>query len=169
MAEASDLVQSPMGRPQGRWNESRKVVTGSLEGNQENMSLDRLNRKLAYSALIALLALMVTENASAATPSLAAAASHGMSLNASGNACGAGENNYGELGDGTAVARWTPVPVVGLSSAIKGISTGQYHTVAVKNDGTVWTWGYNGYGQLGTGNNYDRLTPFSISGVSSVV
>lgn len=133
------------------------------------MSLNRLYRKLGYPLLIVLVFLMGTKGASAAALSLAAAASHGISLNAAGNACSAGENTYGQLGDGTAVARWTPVPVVGLSSSIKGISTGQYHTVAVKNDGTVWTWGYNGYGQLGTGNNFDRLTPFSISGVSSVV
>lgn len=133
------------------------------------MGFDWLLRKLVYSGLIVLLVLTAAESASAATPHLTASASHGMSLNASGTACSAGENGYGELGDGTAVARWTPVPVVNLSSAINGISTGLYHTIAVKNDGTVWTWGNNSYGQLGSGTTYDRLTPFSIIGVSSVV
>src|ERR1017187_3334127 len=133
------------------------------------MGFDWLLRKLVYSGLIVLLVLTAAESPSAATPHLTASASHGMSLNASGTACSAGENGYGELGDGTAVARWTPVPVVNLSSAINGISTGLYHTIAVKNDGTVWTWGNNSYGQLGSGTTYDRLTPFSIIGVSSVV
>ncbi len=31
----------------------------------------------------------------------------------------------------------------------KMVSAGISHTVAIKNDGTLWAWGYNGYGQLG--------------------
>src|SRR3990172_3720456 len=33
------------------------------------------------------------------------------------------------------------------------------HTVALKSDGTVWAWGYNGFGQLGDGTITDRHTP----------
>src|SRR5579862_2590939 len=133
------------------------------------MAFNRLLGKSVHTSLTVLSVLVAVSGAYAATPNLVASASHGMSLNALGTACSAGENTYGQLGDGTAVARWTPVPVVNLIGAINAISTGQYHTAAVKNDGTIWTWGNNSYGQLGDGNNYDRLTPFSISGVSSII
>jgi len=91
-----------------------------------------------------------------------------MSLNASGTACGAGQNEYGELGDGTLVNQWTPVQVTNLAGSLSAIATGQYHTIAAKSDGTVWTWGYNGYGELGTGNTVDHPTPASISASSGL-
>ena len=31
------------------------------------------------------------------------------------------------------------------------VAAGDLHSVALKSDGTVWAWGYNGYGQLGDG------------------
>ncbi len=37
---------------------------------------------------------------------------------------------------------------------------GTYHTVALKNDGTVWTWGYNYYGQLGNGSVNNSIYPY---------
>jgi len=130
--------------------------------------MDRLLRKMTYSALLAILGLAGVGGASAATPKLAATWAHALSLDASGTACGTGENDFGQLGDGTAVQRVTPVPVTNLLGSISGIATGQYHTVAVKTDGTVWTWGYNAFGQLGNGNTNDRVTPFSIAGLSAV-
>jgi alpha-tubulin suppressor-like RCC1 family protein len=38
----------------------------------------------------------------------------------------------------------------------------------LKNDGTVWAWGYNDDGELGDGKRKDRLTPFQIPGLSGV-
>ena len=86
---------------------------------------------------------------------LAASAGHGLSLNTSGTACAAGENTSGQLGDGTTVPyESTPTQVLNLVGTITSISTGAKHTVALKNDGTVWNWGNNQYGQLGIGNNF---------------
>jgi alpha-tubulin suppressor-like RCC1 family protein len=71
-----------------------------------------------------------------------------------------GDNNYGELGNGVwgGNAIWNFAgPVVdssggsGLLSGIVAISAGLYHSLALKNDGTVWAWGANNYGQLGDG------------------
>ncbi|MDR0791285.1 MAG: putative Ig domain-containing protein [Methanomassiliicoccaceae archaeon] len=42
------------------------------------------------------------------------------------------------------------------------ISTGYLHTVAIKADGTLWTWGSNTYGQLGDGTNNSRQLPAQI-------
>jgi len=38
-----------------------------------------------------------------------------------------------------------------LENRVIEISAGAYHTVALKEDGTVWSWGLNLYGQLGDG------------------
>jgi len=50
------------------------------------------------------------------------------------------------------------VRAIGVSNAI-AIAAGQYHTLAVKMDGTVMAWGRNNYGQLGDGTTTDRRTP----------
>jgi alpha-tubulin suppressor-like RCC1 family protein len=108
--------------------------------------------------------------ASAATANVTAANFHGITLSALGSACGVGQNEYGELGDGTnKINRNTLVPVATMVGALSAISTGYYHSVALKTDGTVWTWGYNGDGELGSGNNINRPTPFSVVGLTNVV
>jgi alpha-tubulin suppressor-like RCC1 family protein len=46
------------------------------------------------------------------------------------------------------------VPIaVNPMSGIVDIAGGYYHTVALKNDGTVWAWGNNVDGQLGDNTN----------------
>lgn len=40
-----------------------------------------------------------------------------------------------------------PVQVATLTD-VATISSNDYHTLALKNDGTLWAWGYNGYGEL---------------------
>ena len=42
------------------------------------------------------------------------------------------------------------------------ISAGGSHTCAVVSDGLVFCWGYNGFGQLGTGDTTDRLVPTAM-------
>lgn len=49
------------------------------------------------------------------------------------------------------------------------VEAGLAHTIALKNDGTVWTWGRNDLGQLGDGTTTDRYTPVQVSGLSSIV
>jgi len=34
--------------------------------------------------------------------------------------------------------------------------------LAIKTDGTLWAWGWNGYGQLGLGDTTNRLTPTQV-------
>ncbi len=43
------------------------------------------------------------------------------------------------------------------------------HTLLVGDDGSVWSWGQNEYGQLGLGNNSEQLTPVKISSLSGIV
>ena len=44
----------------------------------------------------------------------------------------------------------------------KSISTGFYHTIAIKTDGTLWAWGSNGGGQFGNGDTIDSKSPIQI-------
>src|SRR5262249_15513896 len=41
--------------------------------------------------------------------------------------------------------------------------------VALKNDGTVWTWGGNAFGQLGDGTNAAQVVPVQVSGLGGVI
>lgn len=66
-----------------------------------------------------------------------------------------GSGASGELGDGRSEPYAdhvsTPVPVAGISTAV-AITAGAYHACAVLDNGTVWCWGQNHYGQLGNGS-----------------
>lgn len=62
-----------------------------------------------------------------------------------------GTNFDGELGDGTKKDRTTPVAVKGLTDGIRGLDAGGYHTCAVTPSSGLKCWGYNQFGELGTG------------------
>ncbi|MBF0487187.1 MAG: hypothetical protein HQK98_03415, partial [Nitrospirae bacterium] len=61
----------------------------------------------------------------------------------------------------------TPVQVSGLTG-VTAVAGGFEHTIALTGDGTVWAWGYNGYGQLGDGTNTNSNTPVQVSGLTGV-
>lgn len=84
-------------------------------------------------------------------------------LLASGARCW-GRNRDGQLGDGSATDRPTPVGVRGLSG-VRAISTGYAHTCARTATG-VACWGYNGIGQLGDGTTTNRSFPVTARGVN---
>lgn len=80
-----------------------------------------------------------------------------------------GCNNYGALGDGTTEHRSSPVQVLtGVKSAAASAGSSNW-SAAIKENGTLWMWGNNNYGQLGKGEDYDdELTPAQVSGISNV-
>ena len=64
-----------------------------------------------------------------------------------------GSNECGQLGLGTVGAvAVDPQPAVGLPAAVRQVALGARHACAVLVDGTVWCWGNNFGGQLGTGS-----------------
>jgi alpha-tubulin suppressor-like RCC1 family protein len=93
---------------------------------------------------------------------------HSLALANDGTVWGWGTNAYGQLGDGTTTTRTIPVQVSGLTD-VKQIALGdQYFSMALKNDGTVWAWGYNASSQLGDGTATTRLTPIQITGLTGI-
>src|SRR5665213_1602411 len=54
-------------------------------------------------------------------------------------------------------------------AAVVSIAAGASHSLALKNDGTVWAWGDNGAGELGDGTTTQRNTPLQVSGLTGVV
>ena len=91
-----------------------------------------------------------------------------MALKSNGTVWDWGENQSGQLGDGTTTDRTSPVQATGLSG-ITAIAAGGGHGLAIKNDGTVWTWGFNLYGGLGDGTNTNHSTPAQISGITGAI
>lgn len=72
-----------------------------------------------------------------------------------------GWNKSGGLGDGTTTNRWSPVTVLGLTSATQ-LAVGSYHTCARLADGTARCWGDNSHGELGDGTTTQRPTPVAV-------
>jgi alpha-tubulin suppressor-like RCC1 family protein len=70
-----------------------------------------------------------------------------------GAAWGWGANDFGQLGLGfTSEAAPSPTPIPSLTD-VKEFAGGQYHTLALRADGSVWAFGSNYYGQLGVGTD----------------
>ncbi len=72
---------------------------------------------------------------------------------------GWGQNNFGQVGDGTTTTRTAPVE---LDPGYTVVAAGDKHTVAVRTNGTLWAWGVNGSGRLGDGTTTDRLVPTQV-------
>ena len=70
-----------------------------------------------------------------------------------------GSNANGQLGDNTVTSRSSPVQTVSGGTNWKQLSSGWTSTAAIKTDGTLWLWGNNGSGQLGTDDTTSRSSP----------
>ena len=70
-----------------------------------------------------------------------------------------GFNSNGQIGDNGISSYSLPTQTVATGINWKQASAGDRHTVGVKTDGTLWTWGNNSYGQLGDNSLVHRLSP----------
>ena len=87
---------------------------------------------------------------------------YSMAIKTDGTLWAWGYNSFGQLGDNTTSNRSSPVQVISGGTNWKQVSGGFGHTMATKTDGTLWAWGWNGYGQLGDGTNIDKSSPIRI-------
>ena len=75
-----------------------------------------------------------------------------------------GNNQDGQLGDGTTTARWSPVRIAPpLGYIWTQVAGGFWSSAALCSDGSLYTWGNNSFGQLGDGTTTARLVPVRIA------
>ena len=93
-----------------------------------------------------------------------AGAGQGLGLRANGTLWSWGSNSFGKLGDDTVGNKSSPVSVVGGFTDWVQVSAGDDHVVALRANGTAWSWGYNLYGRLGDGTTVHKSSPVSVVG-----
>lgn len=71
-----------------------------------------------------------------------------------------GNNANGQLADGTIANKLLPEVV--LTNAV-AVAAGEYHSLYLKSDGTLWAMGQNQFGQLGDGSTTERHAPVSVA------
>ncbi len=90
-----------------------------------------------------------------------------LAVKTNGTLWGWGRNPYGELGVGHKAEVYTAQQVAVGSTWSAISSDGVYHVLGIKSNGTLWGWGSNQYGQLGIGNNTERLVPTQAGTVTT--
>ena len=96
---------------------------------------------------------------------------HSLALRSDGTVWAWGGNISGHLGNGTTgttAEGLVPAQVLNLTN-VTAIAAGYWHSVALRRDGTVWAWGYNTFGQLGSlGGDSNIPRQAQISNVTAI-
>jgi alpha-tubulin suppressor-like RCC1 family protein len=94
---------------------------------------------------------------------------HSLGLKSDGSLWAWGFNAAGQLGFGPSdlVDRTTPVQVTPAGGNWVEIAGGNGHSAGLKSDGTLWTWGFNTWGQLGNGLPIAVYSPAQITTVDT--
>jgi alpha-tubulin suppressor-like RCC1 family protein len=89
---------------------------------------------------------------------------HSLAIGSDGNLYAWGDNQYGELGDGTTTDRYSPEAIT-LAAGVTptAIAAGYDFSLAIGSDGNLYAWGVNIDGELGDGTTTDRDTPEAIT------
>ncbi|XP_012252206.2 RCC1 and BTB domain-containing protein 1-like isoform X2 [Athalia rosae] len=86
-----------------------------------------------------------------------------VAVTESGDVYGWGYNGVGQLGIGSYVNQPNPTKVSALSGVvIEKVACGYAHTLALSDEGTLYVWGGNSYGQLGLGNKANASSPVKV-------
>jgi alpha-tubulin suppressor-like RCC1 family protein len=94
---------------------------------------------------------------------LSAGGTFSVGLTTSGIAYGWGNNNKGQLADGTTTQRTSPVTVVGGITTWRQLSAGRDFVLGRTSAGIAYAWGRN-YGMLGDGTTVSKSSPVTVVG-----
>ena len=80
-----------------------------------------------------------------------------------------GTNAVGQLGQGNSggADAMGPVRVASLGNEVVDVAIGGNHVCAVKQDESVWCWGYNQFGEIGDGTNTASPTPVQVGALKA--
>jgi alpha-tubulin suppressor-like RCC1 family protein len=90
---------------------------------------------------------------------LSAGRSHTSAIKTDGTLWTWGNGSFGRLGTNDTTTRSTPVTTFAGGTNWKQVSSGGFHTAAIKTDGTLWTWGSGANGRLGNRFTTQRNSP----------
>lgn len=96
---------------------------------------------------------------------IAAGLWHTMCITIDGRVYVFGGNQFGQLGTGASQGETLPRLLEDPcleSKLVKMVSCGARHSAILLEDGQVFSWGWNKYGQLGVGDSIDRNTPTQV-------
>src|SRR5690349_17347399 len=94
---------------------------------------------------------------------------HSLLLNEDGLVFSFGKNEYGQLGLGNKIDQTTPQLITSLENIrIKKISCGRDHSLLLSEDGLIYSFGFNQFGQLGLGNFDNQSTPQLIRSLENI-
>ena len=126
-----------------------------------------MNRAVKPAVLVLFLGLLTVVPARGARIlTVAAGCSHGLALKSDGTVAAWGYNGENDLGNGSFSNSAERIQVPGVTGVTAIAAGGEWaganypfgHSLALKSDGTVWAWGWNGFGQLGNGS-YESTNP----------
>src|SRR6185295_19712490 len=91
---------------------------------------------------------------------------HALAIKPDGSVWAWGLNSTKQLGDLPITGSEIPIAVKGLPGHAIGIAAGLDFSVALESDGSVWAWGQNDRGQLGSGTNTQSGKPARVTGLT---
>jgi alpha-tubulin suppressor-like RCC1 family protein len=94
--------------------------------------------------------------------------SHTFAISQAGLVYAWGNNNSGQLGDGTTTLRLSPVALDAFASPIS-LAGGADHSLFINPNGTVMTWGSNYLGQLGESTPVQRNLPGQVPNIADAI
>lgn len=105
---------------------------------------------------------------------ISAKRSHILALKSDGTLWAWGHNRHGQHGNGTATGDANspgpvPVQVSELTDPDAAIAAGYWHSMALKSDGTFWTWGRNEASELCDGTSINKSIPGKTTGVADLI
>jgi alpha-tubulin suppressor-like RCC1 family protein len=95
---------------------------------------------------------------------VSAGSCHSLGLRCDGTAWAWGYNGQGRLGDLSTINRSSPVSILGGFTDWCQVSAGARHSLAVRCNGTAWSWGSGSDGRLGNNSGASRCSPETVCG-----